>query len=171
MISEVMRRYHTQNDATHASARSFRNRLIIIALLCLLVAAALVVMQWRLPNVAIFSLPKHSGGLSRWAMTLLILAFGSVGALVSAIPAMSAIPQLNTPYNYPLPQGIVKIVFGSLTALVGVIVIGSSGVTNGLSSMQSLAGVALAFGAGQQTITRFLDKRAVELTTSLNPTT
>jgi hypothetical protein len=46
---------------------------------------------------------------------------------------------------------------------VGVIVTGSAGVTTGYASMQALAGVALVFGAAQQAVTQFLDRRADQI--------
>jgi len=165
IMIDVMRRSYQQSDAFHEDARSFRNRLIVIALITVSVAIALILLQWRLPNAAIFQLPSDDSGLSRWAVTMLIMVFGSVGALVSAIPAMASIPTAKTPYNFPLPQGLLKIVLGSLTAMIGVVAIGSTGVTTGFASMQALIGVAIVFGSGQQAITQFLDKRAGQLVT------
>lgn len=160
IMIEVMRRAFNQSDAFHEDARSFRNRLVVTTLLTGMVATSLVMLQWRLPNAAIFQLPPDHAGLPRWALTMLVMAFGSVGALVTAIPAMAAVPTVRSPYNFPLPQGLLKIFLGSLTAMVGVVVIGSTGVTTGIASMQSLIGIAIVFGAGQQAITQFLDKRA-----------
>jgi len=94
---------------------------------------------------------------------MLVMVFGSVGALVTAIPAMAAVPTVTSPFNFPLPQGLLKIVVGALAALVGVIVIGPSGVTQGFASLQSLIGTAVVFGAGQQLVTQFLDKRAGQI--------
>jgi hypothetical protein len=96
------------------------------------------------------------------------MVFGSVGALVTAIPAMARIPTVHSPFNFPLPQGLLKIVLGSLTALVGVIVIGTTGLNDGFSSLTSLIGVAIVFGAGQQAITQFLDKRAGTIIAQIN---
>ena len=49
------------------------------------------------------------------------------------------------------------------TAVVGVVALGSAGVTKGFSSLQALLGVAAVFGAAQQVVTQFLDKRAGEI--------
>jgi hypothetical protein len=73
---------------------------------------------------------------------------------------MAAIPNVTSPFNFPLQQAFVKTTFGALTAIVGVVAIGNAGVTNGFDSLQSLIGVAVIFGAGQQAVTQFLDKRA-----------
>lgn len=161
IMIEVVRRSFNLSDSFHEDARSFRNRLVVTTLLILAVAVSLVTMQWRLPEAAIFQLPPDHSGLPRWALAMLIMVFGSVGALVTAIPAMAAIPTVRSPYNFPLQQGLLKVFLGS--AMVGVVVIGSTGVTTGFASLQALIGVAIVFGAGQQAITQFLDKRAGQL--------
>jgi hypothetical protein len=169
MMMEVMRRSFDQSDNFHESARRLRNRLIVTTLITALVAIGLVILQGQLPTAHIFQLPNDNTDLPRWSAMLLVMIFGCVGALLTAIPAMSAIPTVSTPYNFPLPQGVLKIVVGALTALVGVVVVGGIGATgvtassSGFNSMQALIGVAVVFGAGQQTITQFLDKKAGQL--------
>lgn len=129
-------------------------------------AIGLVIVQWRLPSAAIIELPKGHSSPARWAALLEVLLFGSVSALVTAIPAMAVVPTVSSPFNFPLFQGLLKIVVGGLTALVVVIVIGGNGVTQGFASFQSLVGTAIIFGAGQQAITQFLDKRAGQIVAS-----
>lgn len=163
IMIDVMRRSFNQSDTFHEDARSFRNRLVVTTSLVIAVAISLIILQWRLPGAAIFQLPPDHSGLPRWALAMLIMVFGSVGALVTAIPAMAAIPTVRSPYNFPLPQGLLKVFLGSLTAMVGVVVVGSTGVTTGFASLQALIGIAIVFGAGQQAITQFLDKRAGQL--------
>ena len=160
MMHAVARRAFAVSDGFHQSARGFRNRLVITALIIVAVAVGLVILQWRIPDAAIFEVPKDATDMSRWALMMLVMAFGLLGALVSTIPSMAAIPTVSSPFNFPLQQAFVKITFGSLTALVGVIAIGTGGVTNGFSSLQSLVTIGIVFGAGQQAVTQFLDKRA-----------
>ena len=161
----VMRSSFAQSDAFHEDARNFRNRLVVSTVITVVVAIALILLQWRLPHAPIFQRPKDVAKASRWTLTMLIMVFGGVGALVTAIPAMAAIPTVRSPYNFPLPQALLKIALGSLTAMVGVVVIGSSGVTKGFSSLEALIAIAVVFGSGQQAITQFLDKRAGQLVT------
>ena len=109
----------------------------------------------------IFAILYNSGNLSRWALMLLVMILGGLGALVTTIPSMAAaIPTVVSPFNFPMRQAFVKITFGTLTVIVGVIAIGNAGVTNGFDSLQSLIGVDVIVGAGQQAVTQFLDKRA-----------
>jgi hypothetical protein len=163
MILSVLRKAFTLSDTFHRDARAFRNRLVIISLIALITSFCLVILQWRLPGAALIQEPRGSGGIPRWALMLLVMAFGSVGALVSTIPALAAIPRVTSPFNFPLQQALLKIILGSLTALVGVIATGSAGVTNGYASLQALIGTAIVFGAGQQVVTQYLDRRAGEI--------
>jgi hypothetical protein len=165
-IEAVLRQAYGQSDSFHHDTRAFRNRLVVTTLISVLVALGLVVLQWRISSAAILAIPRDSSGLSRWAIFLLVMLFGSVGALVTTIPSMAAIPRVSGPFNFPLQQAILKIVLGSLTAVVGVIAIGNAGVTSGFASLESLLGVAVIFGAGQQAVTQFLDKRAGEIISS-----
>ncbi len=160
MMRSVMTRAFTISDGFHYSARAFRNRLVIWALITVFVTVGLVMLQWRLPHARIFAIPKDADDLSRWALILLVMVFGGLGALVTTIPSMAAISTVPSPFNFPMQQAFFKIAFGSLTAVVGVVVVGNAGVTSGFGSLQSLIGVAVVFGAGQQAVTQFLDRRA-----------
>jgi hypothetical protein len=166
MMRSVAARAFASRDEFHQSARAFRNRLLVTTVIIIWVAIGLVILQWRLPDAPIFAVPGDSRALSRWALLLLVMFFGSLGALVTTIPSMAAIPSVTTPFNFPMQQWIVKITFGALTAVAGVIAIGNMGVTNGFNSLQSLIGVAVIFGAGQQAVTQFLDKRAGKIIAS-----
>jgi hypothetical protein len=160
VISTGMERSFEAADLNHESARSFRNRLVVATFIVLIVAIGLLVFQWRLPKAIYFPEPADHPGLSPLTLTALVMIFGIVGALLTAIPAMSRIDPLHSPFNFPLPQAVLKIGLGSLTALIGVIVVGTSGVTQGFASVASLIGLAVVFGAGQQAVTQLLDKRA-----------
>ena len=94
VIQAVLRKSWDQNQRFHASVRTFRNRLLITSLIVVVVRALLVIVQWRLPDARIFQLAGDSRDLPRWAAMLLIMLFGSVGALVTAIPSTAAIPRV-----------------------------------------------------------------------------
>lgn len=160
-ILSVFRKSFSRTDGFQQTARAFRNRLVIMSLVCFLVDAVLVVIQWRLPQAIILKPPNTDA--SRWALLLLLMVFGSVGGLVSAIPAVAAIPTVQSPFNFPMQQALLKVVFGSLTALSGVIVLDSASVTNGFGSLEALLGAAIVFGAAQQVVTQYLDRRAGKL--------
>lgn len=160
LMHSVAERSFFVSDNFHRSARGFRNRLVITVLLILIVAVGLVILQWRLPDAAIFATPPDAANLSRWVLMILVMFFGLLGSLVTTIPSMAAIPTVSSPFNFPMQQAFVKITFGSLTGLVGVIAIGTGGVTKGFTSLQAFVAIAIIFGASQQAVTQFLDKRA-----------
>jgi len=169
VIESVMRRSFALTDAFHHDSRSFRNRLVVTSLLALSTAGVIFVVQWLLPRVDIIQRPQTgSENVSRAALVILVMAFGAVGGLITSIPALASLPRVKGPFNFPLQQAFLKMALGSVTAVVGVIVTGSAGVATGFASMQSLAGVALVFGAAQQGVTRFLDKRADQILESSN---
>jgi hypothetical protein len=163
MARAVAERAFEVSDGFHRSARGFRNRLVLAVVIIVTVAVGLVVLQWRLPDAKIFSIPSDAESLSRWALMILVMVFGFLGALVTTIPSMAAIPTVASPFNFPLQQAFVKISLGSLTALVGVVAIGTGGVTAGFTSLQAMIAIAIVFGAAQQAVTQFLDKRAGEI--------
>ncbi|HEX2384826.1 MAG TPA: hypothetical protein VHI95_19430 [Acidimicrobiales bacterium] len=163
IVESVMRRSFALTDEFHHDSRSFRNRLVVTSLLALSTAFAILVVQWRLPKADIIQRPVGGEDVTRWALVILVMAFGAVGGLITSIPALAALPRVKGPFNFPLQQAFLKIALGSVTAVVGVIVTGSAGVTTGYASMQALAGVALVFGAAQQAVTQFLDKRAGQI--------
>jgi hypothetical protein len=162
-IESVMRCSFAATDAFHHDSRAFRNRLVVTTLLALSTTFAIIVVQWRLPRADIIQRPTGGEDVSRWALLILVMAFGAVGGLITSIPALAALPRVKGPFNFPLQQAFLKIALGSVTAVVGVIVTGSAGVTTGYASMQALAGVALVFGAAQQAVTQFLDRRADQI--------
>ncbi len=163
IIEEVLTRSFAQSDAFHHEARAFRNRLVIMTGISMLTATTIVVLQWRLPEAAIIHRPGDAHGIARWAMLLVVMAFGCVGAMITSIPAIATIPRVQSPFNFPLQQAFLKIMIGSLTALVGVIVTSTAGITKGIASFQALVSIAVVFGAAQQAITQLLDSRAKEI--------
>jgi len=163
VVESVMRRSFALTDEFHHEARAFRNRLVVTSLFAFSTALAIIVLQWRLPDADIIQRPSGAEDVSRWALLILVMAFGAIGGLITSIPAMAALPRVKGPFNFPLQQAFLKIALGSVTAVVGVIVTGNAGLTTGYASMQALAGAALVFGAAQQAVTRFLDKRADQI--------
>jgi hypothetical protein len=96
-----------------------------------------------------------------WRVVLLILLFGSVGALVTAIPPVARANGVRNPFSLPLFQLLLKLAMGPLFAIVGVLVL-QDGLVKGVNQAADLRGLlvwATLFGAAQQTVTRFIDQR------------
>jgi hypothetical protein len=105
-----------------------------------------------------------------WVYLVVVMLFGAVGALFTAIPAISKIPSDYGPFNLPLQQALLKIVFGPLVAVVGLFILSADALQLGMP--HTWAGIlllAVVFGAGQQAVTRYVDQRAGEILTAGAP--
>lgn len=147
----------------HQDARAFRNRLVVMTLIALFAALALGLLQALIPSAAILTRPDDANGIVRWQLLAMVMVFGAIGALLTTIPAMSSIPRVKSPFNFPLQQAYLKIIVGALTAVVGVVVTGGSAISTGFRSIGALISAAVVFGAAQQVVTQFLDKRAGQI--------
>lgn len=148
----------------HRATRALRNRIVVMTTFALLTSAAIVILQWRLPGVSFVTSPTDALSISKWKLLLLVMAFGAVGGLLTAIPPVTRLPPSGSPFNFPLQQAFLKIALAPLTALIGVIVIGgASNLTSDIKSLPALLAAAVVFGAAQQGVTRYLDQRATSL--------
>lgn len=149
-----------RSDQNNQQARYLRNRLIIASLTAVLIGGLIAVTQWLGYAPAYLVLPdgwEHTG----LTYTFVVMVFGCVGALLSAIPAVSRIPLDYSPFNLPLQQAIVKLVLGPLFAVIGLLIVGGKVTPIDLPpKLTSQLVLAIVFGAGQQAITQFVDERA-----------
>jgi hypothetical protein len=165
-IVDVLRASHASADQRNQEARFLRNRLILGSVVILLFEGLIVFAQswWR--DTPFLALPSDWHG-SAWSYLLVVMLFGAVGALFTAIPAMSKVPSDNSPFNLPLQQALLKIVLGPLVAVIGLLIVDTSVLQVGIS--KNWAGtvfLAVIFGAGQQAVTRYVDQRASEILTA-----
>jgi len=168
-IVEVLRASHAQADRVNQEARSLRNRLLLASCLSIVFAALLVGAQWWFDEVRFLDPPEDWPGPG-WALLSIVLLFGVIGALFTAIPAMSSIPSDLGPFNLPLQQALLKVAFGGLAAVAGLAIVSTDALQAGPpESWPGLLLLAIVFGAGQQAITRFVDKRAGEILTAATP--
>lgn len=94
-----------------------------------------------------------------------------VGALFTAIPAVSRAPSGFSPFNPPLPQFLLKVAFGSLTAVMGLAILSNTTelLVKRPTTLPGVLLIAKVFGAGRQTVTRHVDKYADEILTATDP--
>lgn len=165
----ALRAAHAQADRVNQAARNLRNRLILASGMSVLSAVLLVVGQWRFDDVRFLEPPANWTG-SGWAFIVIVMLFGAVGALFTAIPAMSKVPSDFSPFNLPLQQAVLKILFGPLVAVAGLAILSTDALQTGPpKSWPALLLVAIAFGAGQQAVTKYVDKRADEILSATAP--
>jgi hypothetical protein len=165
-IVDVLRVAHARSDQNQQQARYLRNRILIASTATILFNVVTVLAQWRFPATPFIALPTD-WSKTAWTYVLLVMFFGGVGALISAVPAVSRIPLDFSPFNLPLQQAILKLALGPLIALIGLLII-NSGIA-ALTTPTTLAPkllLALVFGAGQQAVTQFVDERAKQILTA-----
>ena len=107
--------------------------------------------------------PKEWHG-SAWTFLFVMMVFGSIGALFTAIPATAKIPMNFNPFNLPYQQALLKILFGPLVAVIGLAILASGALsTKAPETLPALTLFAVFFGAGQHVVTRYVDQRASEI--------
>jgi hypothetical protein len=157
---DVLRVAHETTDKEHRRIRSFRNQLLGLSTVLILLAAILVLGQ-NLLDVALVP-PPNDATLSATSLLALIMFFGSVGALFSAVPSLATLPETSSPFNMSRQQAILKVVTGAWSAVLGLLVL-NAGLAPSAPEVTSLGGLivlAALFGAGQEALTRFADNKA-----------
>jgi hypothetical protein len=167
---------HGRADQFNQEARALRNRLLSLVVAVVAAAVVLVVAQGSMADLRLMPTVADWTDAGPLAVLHLVMLAGAFGALLTVVPVLAAAPTDFSPFNLPVPQALVKVVTGTLTAVAGVLVLKAVEV-NGLSSgelevsVAALFVLAMAFGASQQAVTRLLDKRAAELLTPRQPQT
>jgi hypothetical protein len=145
-------------DDKYAQSRGYRNRLIrLTSLASAGIALAIIGGTMSQLNFRLINEPDARG----WRIVVLIMLFGSVGALVTAIPPLAKANGVRNPFSLPFFQLLLKLAMGPLFAIVGVLILQNQ-LINGLKPAEDLGGLlvwATLFGAAQQSVTRFIDKR------------
>lgn len=157
---DVVRASHEASDRQHRQLRSFRNQLLGLSVVLVALGAILLVVQSAMEQDLI---PVPQGlGMSATGMLAVVMFFGCVGALFSAVPSLAAMPETSSPFNLPRQQAVLKVVMGAWSAVIGLLVV-NAGLAAGAADTSSLGGlmvVAALFGAGQEAVTRFADQKA-----------
>jgi len=160
-LAQLARATFDALDDGYAQSRGYRNRLIRLTSLAVL-GVVLGLIAGTMSKLD-FSVGDHTIRGSK--VVLLVLLFGSVGALVTAIPPVARANGVRNPFGLPLFQLLLKLAMGPLFAIVGVLIL-QARLINGLQQAQDLRGLlvwATLFGAAQQSVTRVIDQRVTGL--------
>lgn len=174
-------------DLKHAQLRSFRNNILkMVVVIVLLVATTLLFLSFR-PTAMPLCFPDQAAGAGAAAAQRLncptrtnaagptggdVWVVGLIGLLGGALASSIAIRNTrgtSTPYDVPAALAWLKIPLGAFTAILGIIAI-HGGFLPGLSALDSqeqILAYALLLGAGQQLLTGVLDRRAQFLLTAI----
>ena len=107
--------------------------------------------------------PSGDKPASRDALVVAVL--GAAGGAMAAVLTVSRMQGTSTPYGVPLALALLKLPFGALTAIVGLVLIHGRfvpGLTDLDTSGQILA-YAIALGVAQHAVTGLVDRRGQEL--------
>lgn len=164
-VQALLLRYHSVSDEFHESVRRLRNRMLGLSVFALVAEALMVLVQWRSRDVQLLKAPTDAAGVPAWRLLVFVLIAGALGAFISALPSMITSRSGGLPYKLPFQQGLLKLAIGPLVAVVGIMLVIGGLVETTVNSTAALLGVAIVFGAGQQAVTAFADRRASELLT------
>jgi hypothetical protein len=106
-----------------------------------------------------------TGGAAHRIDALLIAFLGATGGAITAVVAITRMQGTQTPFGVPLSLAVLKLPFGAITALVGLLLIHGEfvpGLTN-LDTEGQILAYALFFGIAQQIVTGFVDRQAANL--------
>ncbi len=183
-LRKVIEIGYAGSDQTHSRVRSFRNVIIVAALLLAAFLAAFVAYVSTNPNVVplcfrpdgvtgtvlcptSLAAAGHGGpsGNDVLAVTLLGLMGGALAAAISIRNGRGT----STPYDVPVVLALLKVPAGGLTAIAALIAIRGNFIP-GLSSLdnqEQILAYALIFGYAQQLLTRLIDKQGESVLSSV----
>lgn len=167
-------RAHEASTRDHQRQRSFRNQLRgLTAVLLGLAAGSVLALLAVGPDGPTDLLPAPAA-LDPWLAVALAMGLGSIGALFSAVPSLAQKPTEGSPFNTVKEQAALKVVVGAWSAVVGLVIVnaGMTSIGTGGDEVAQVGTAAQAataagfavmsayFGATQEALTRFADRKA-----------
>lgn len=160
--TEVVKATHEVGDQQRRNRRELRNvlRNLTTGLATLAIGLAAGALVMPVPTGWIV-VPE---GLAAGYAIAVALMLGALGSLFTAVPSLAQAPTNSMTFNPAPVQAALKVVVGAWSALVGLVAVSATVAPVGIASA-SPAGFAMMcalFGAGQEAITRFVDRQAAE---------
>lgn len=154
----------------YESQRSFRNIILVTAVIAALVAAALAIFG-LFDDTITYRLDMYPNtGSKTWPETIWPIEL--VGALAGFIVAITALRRLpgRGPYSLRVAQAGLKVPVGALTALTGMLLLQSSAFGIGpVKTKGEFVAWAFVFGASQELVTRLVDQKAATVAEKARP--
>ncbi|WP_371781552.1 hypothetical protein [Streptosporangium subroseum] len=188
LMQSVLRAAYTAQAMETGRVRNFRNLLLGWVVMLTLIVLGVVVVGAVWPN----SIPMcgnqsvirtqglmpaqicPTGGLAPSSGDVpLVALIGMLGAALATAASISTRSELSTRYSLAVVQNLLKAPAGVATAVLGLLILNSGFVPgfSGLGSQPAILVWAMAFGYGQQIVTRFVDQRADSLLVAASPLT
>jgi hypothetical protein len=193
-LRDAMRVSYDAADELHTRVRSFRNVLIVsaVVLSVLVLAVCAVGILWPKaiplcfqpsftapgappqPNTVqqaqSFACPSSTGmSVPRSGDVPIVALMGLLGGALSATFGIQRLRGTSTPYAIPVALSFMKLPAGALTGIVGLVLVHGEFVP-GLSELDSqgqILAYAVVLGVAQHLFTRFVDRRAETVLNSL----
>jgi hypothetical protein len=160
----VLRASHENSARQHRQMRSFRNQLLGLSAVLVVLAGMVLIAQQYVIDERLVPTPTNAG-LGATVTLAFVMFFGCVGALFSAVPSLAQVPETSSPFNMARQQATLKVVTGAWSAVIGLLVVdaGLAAEQPEIASLGGLAVLAAVFGAGQEAVTRFADHKAGDI--------
>jgi hypothetical protein len=193
-LRDAMRVSYDAADELHTRVRSFRNVLIVsaVVLSMLVLAVCAVGILWpkaiplcfqpsftasgapeqpiTVEQISSFACPSSTGrAMPRSGDVPIVALMGLLGGALSATFGIQKLRGTSTPYAIPVALSSMKLPAGALTAIVGLVLVHGEFVP-GLSELDSqgqILAYAVVLGVAQHLFTRFVDRRAETVLNSL----
>jgi hypothetical protein len=158
-LAHLARATYDALDDRYAQSRGYRNRLIRLTVMAL--AGIVLCLVAGMMRTLDFGVADHGD----WRTVVLLLLFGSIGALVTAIPPLAKANGVRNPFSLPLFQLLLKLTMGPLFAVVGLLILEDRLIPHfhAPANVRGLLVWAILFGAAQQSVTRFIDQRVTRI--------
>jgi hypothetical protein len=158
----------SSDASAHSDARTFRNTLVVIGAMLLVLVAGVAGLAWVDQGFravfAVAAVAKH--GPDRWYV-LELEVIGSLSGLAGAALTLKNYTGYRHTYGLPVVQALLKGSAGAATGLLGVLLAGSGFISAlSLHPGAQIFAVALIFGYAQYLFTRLLDRQAKDILTS-----
>jgi hypothetical protein len=161
-------------DQQQAQVRRFRGVLLGTFLGLLIVVALLAILGSVHPGYFPLCVQKQAtngattvcptGGSNPGKADLaFIMAIGGIGAVLAVVTNLTGLQPTGVRYSLSVAQGLVKIPFGAITAMLGIIILSTQSNIGVLATHAGLISTAAVFGYSQQLFTKVIDKRADDL--------
>lgn len=160
---DVIVRCHAVS-AHHLETMRNNSRLTsVLALIAWAAVVGLLVAQGWLPDDPFLTIPNGTDSaalaMAPWVFLLLVLVFGALGGLVSAI-TYARNDRIDTRWFNPAPALVaIKIACGALFGMLGALLVSAKVLTSvTYDTLAQALVIALVFGYAQQVLTRVLDR-------------
>lgn len=166
-ISSLKQLLYKLSDEAYEEKRSFRNIVMFTTVLVATVDGLLAVPGWFGDDLfkPLLKL-KNVQAPPLWQVELV----GAIAGLIVAIVALNKLAGLRGPYSLQFVQATLKIPMGALTGLIGAVLVRSGELTIGPATTPVVLFTwVFVFGAAQQLVTRFVDKKAATVLDDAKP--